>query len=44
VKANASKHAAVSYKRAKEIEDELGAEVERLMKMAEEADNTPVTV
>jgi hypothetical protein len=42
VKANASKHAAVSYKRAKEIEDELGAEVERLMKMAEEADNTPV--
>lgn len=42
VKANASKHAAVSYKRAKQIEDELTVEVERLMKMAEEADNTPV--
>lgn len=42
VKANASKHAAVSWKRAKEIEDELAAEVERLMKMAEVADNTPV--
>lgn len=42
VKANASKHAAVSYKRAKQIEDELEAEVERLMSLAEEADNTPL--
>jgi len=42
VKANASRHAAVSYKRAKEIEARLRAEVERLMKMAEEADNSPI--
>lgn len=42
IKANASKHAAVSYKRAKEIESQLRAEVERLMKMAEGADNEPI--
>ena len=37
-KANASKHKAVSYKRAGEIIEELNAEVKELMKMAEEAD------
>lgn len=42
IKANASRHAAVSYKRAKQIEERLRAEVERLMKMAEESDNAPV--
>ena len=38
IKANASKHKAVSYKRAGEIIEELRAEVSELMKMAEEAD------
>ena len=38
IKANASKHKAVSYKRAGEIIEELEAEVQELMKMAEEAD------
>ena len=42
IRANASKHSAVSYKRAKEMEDKLRAEVKRLMKMAEGADNTPI--
>ena len=42
IKANASKHAAVSYKRAKEIEEKLRAEVRRLMKLAEESDNAPI--
>jgi len=38
IKANASKHKAVSYKRAGEIISELEAEVQKLTKMAEEAD------
>ena len=38
IKANASKHKAVSYKRAGEIILELEEEVQKLMKMAEEAD------
>ena len=38
VKANASKHKAVSYKRAGEIIAEMQEEVKELMKMAEEAD------
>ena len=38
VKANASKHKAVSYKRAGEIIEELRLEVCELVKMAEEAD------
>ena len=38
IKANASKHKAVSYKRAGEIIAELEEEVAQLMKMAEEAD------
>lgn len=42
VRASASKHAAVSYKRARQIRDELRAEVARLMKMAEGADNEPI--
>lgn len=42
IKANASKHAAVSYKRAGEIIEELGVEVETLMQKAEDADSTPL--
>ncbi len=42
VKANASKHAAVSYKRARDLEKQLRAEVETLMEAAEGADNTPL--
>lgn len=42
VKANASKHAAASHKRAKQIEEELGREVDRLMRLAEQADNEPI--
>ena len=38
VKANASKHKAVSYKRAVEIIAEMEEEVQKLVKMAEEAD------
>lgn len=42
VRANASKHKAVSYKRAKEMERRLRQEVARLMEAAEGADNTPL--
>jgi len=42
VKANASKHKAVSYKRAGEIIAEMKEEVKELMKMAEEADGKAV--
>lgn len=42
VRANASKHRAVSYKRAGEIEKKLRQEVKRLMALAEQADQTPV--
>jgi transposase len=38
IKANANKHKAVSYKRAGEIISELEEEVQKLMKMADEAD------
>jgi transposase len=38
IKANASKHKAVSYKRAGEIIAEMDAEVKELMQLAEEAD------
>ena len=41
VRANASKHASVSYKRAQVLEKRFAAEVNQLLKMAEEADNTP---
>ena len=42
IHANASKHSALSYKYACELEEKLREEVEKLMKMAEEADNTPI--
>ena len=42
IKANASKHKALSYKRAKELEKQYKEEIKRLMKMAEEADNDSV--
>jgi len=38
IKANASKHKAISYKRAGEIITEMEKEVQKLVKMAEEAD------
>jgi hypothetical protein len=42
MKANASKHKALSYKHACELEKQLKLEVEALLKMAEEQDNTPI--
>jgi transposase len=42
VRANASRHAAVSYRRAREIEATLREEVKRLLALAEQADNTPL--
>lgn len=42
IKANASKHKALSFKRAQELENQLQQEVKKLMALAEQADNTPV--
>ena len=42
IKANASKHKALSYAHAKKIEEQLKAEVKALTALAEEADQTPV--
>lgn len=42
IKANASKHAAVSYKHAGELIRQLTLEVEELTRKAEEADSTPL--
>ena len=42
IKANASKHAAVSYKRAGEMIEQLEIEIEELISMAEKADSTPL--
>jgi len=42
VRANASKHSAVSYERAGEMIQQLELEVEELMKKAEQADATPL--
>ena len=42
IKANASKHSAVSYKRAGEMIKQLELEVEELTRKAEEADSTPL--
>lgn len=42
IKANASKHAAVSYRRAGEMIEELELEVEALLKKADDADSTPL--
>ena len=40
VKANASRHKALSWKRAKEMEEQIREEVEELMRLAGEADNS----
>ena len=42
VKANASKHSALSYEHACKIEEALKKEVAELFRMAEESDNEPV--
>jgi transposase len=42
IKANASKHAAVSYERAGKLIEQLTLEVEELERKAEEADSTPL--
>jgi transposase len=42
IKANASKHAAVSYKHAGELIKQLTAEVDELTRKAEKADSTPL--
>ena len=42
IKANASKHAAVSYDRAGEMVEQLRLEVQELMRKAEDADSTPL--
>ncbi|MGA2548184.1 MAG: transposase [Rectinemataceae bacterium] len=42
IMANASKHAAVSYKRAQEMIRQLELEIEQLTRKAEEADSTPL--
>ncbi|MDR0764029.1 MAG: transposase [Synergistaceae bacterium] len=42
IHANASKHSALSYEYARKLEEKLREEAEKLMKMAEEADNTPI--
>jgi hypothetical protein len=42
LQANASKHAAVSYKRAEEMIAQLELEIEQLTRKAEEADNRPL--
>ena len=42
IKANASKHAAVSYKRAGEMVEQLELEVKELMEKAEKADAVPL--
>jgi len=42
IKANASKHAAVGYKRAGEIIRQLELEIEQLTRKAEQADSTPL--
>ena len=42
IKASASKHAAVSYKRAEEMVRQLDLEIEQLTRKAEEADSVPL--
>jgi transposase len=42
IKANASKHAAVSYKRAGEMIRQLELDIEKLVKKAEDADSAPL--
>jgi len=42
IKANASKHSAVSYKRAGELIEQLEIEVDELMRKADESDSAPL--
>lgn len=42
IKANASKHKALSWQYANKLEEQLKAEVEELMRLAEEADNNRI--
>jgi transposase len=42
IKANASKHKALSWEHAKRLEEQLRGEVEELMRLAEQADNQPL--
>jgi len=42
IKANASKHKALSWAYANKLQAQLQAEVEELLRLAEEADNTPL--
>jgi LmbE family N-acetylglucosaminyl deacetylase len=42
IKANASKHKALSWKHANRLEAQLKGEVEELMRLAEQADNEPL--
>ena len=42
IKANASQHKALSWEYANKLEEQLKAEVEELMRLAEEADNTGI--
>jgi transposase len=42
IKANASKHKALSWEHANRLEEQLKGEVDELMRLAEQADNQPV--
>jgi transposase len=42
IKANASKHKALSFAHAERLEEQLEGEVEELLRLAEQADNTPL--
>uniref|UniRef100_UPI0025F5F92C transposase n=1 Tax=uncultured Thiocystis sp. TaxID=1202134 RepID=UPI0025F5F92C len=42
IKANASKHKALSFEHASRLEEQLKGEVEALLRLAEQADNTPL--
>jgi transposase len=42
VKANASRHKALSWEHADRLEKQIRGEVEKLMRLAEQADNTPL--
>jgi hypothetical protein len=42
IKANASKHKALSFEHANRLEEQLKSEVDELMRLAEQADNAPL--
>jgi transposase len=42
INANASKHKALSFEHANRLEDQLKGEVDELLRLAEQADNTPL--